>query len=65
MPKITRSTRRGNLADLPLFDWAATRVVRPASLPYPARWLRHRFPGLSPARARLVVELAGLGGEVL
>ena len=47
-----------NVQPLPLFAWADSREH--ITIPLPARVLATRF-GLSPRRAALVAELAGLG----
>jgi len=55
--KIRSRHRHFNTQEITLFAWADARerVV----LPFPARVLANRF-GLSPLRAALVAELAGL-----
>jgi hypothetical protein len=48
-----------NLYQLPLFAWSAARHHAPPSTPQ-VRWLVNRY-ALTPLRARVVAELAGLG----
>lgn len=47
---------------LPLFVWADARNRRPDPIPYPAAWLRRRFPGMTLSTSVAVAELAGLSG---
>ena len=56
MKKVHRSK---TLSNLPLFAWADSSP-RPQYRPlaYPARWVRKHRPGISPALASVIAELA-------
>jgi len=56
---IRRIRHHSNFPLPDLFTWAEARD-RLARLPLAARWLRQRHP-LSPQRAALIAEQAGLG----
>lgn len=60
MAKLSR--KHVQINPLPLFAWADARNRRPDPLPYPAAWLRRRFPGRPTATLRTLAELAGLSG---
>ncbi len=48
-----------NYHQLPLFAWSAARHRAPPSTPQ-IRWLSRRY-ALTPLRARVIADLAGLG----
>jgi hypothetical protein len=56
MTTVHQFRRPLNAGTLPLFDWAdrRERSQRPS---YPAAWLRHRWPGLTPAVAEIIADL--------
>lgn len=56
--KIRRHHHRINAQQLTLFAWADAREH--LAMPFPARALSRRF-NLTPRRAALIAELAGLG----
>ena len=58
--KISRQKRSCNLHLPPLFAWADARERDHSILPLPARVLARRF-GLTPQRAALIAQLAGIG----
>ncbi len=60
MSKLHRRRGVGNLSPAPLLEWAEAQSRR-YRVTLPARWLRRRCP-LSPERAELIADLAGLRG---
>jgi hypothetical protein len=60
MKSVHHRRKRRNASPPTLFEWADSREF--ITLPFPARVLADRF-GLTPQRAVLVAELAGLGAR--
>lgn len=58
MKSVHHRCKRRNAARPTLFDWADSREF--VTLPFPARVLANRYC-MTPQRAVLVAELAGLG----
>jgi hypothetical protein len=63
MPKLSRCSHRrnGNTQPLPLLELLERRRWEDASRA--ARWVGRRFGITSPSAARLIAELANLGGD--